>query len=359
MKDSNPIELAEYAEMHGQLHEPAFSWWAPNTLQRKRRIIQKVKIHYWQRSHKFGIRLPKSVAEALQLDQENNNTLWHDAIQKELKNVQTAFKFLSDDEPIPIGYNKIPCHMIFDIMMDFTRKAHFVASGHKIDPPNSLTYSSVVSRDSVRIAFLLAALNGLDILAADIGNAYINADVREQVYFIAGDEFRQNYKGRPVVIFKALYGLKTSGAAWRAHFAETLHSMGYIPCLADPDMWYLPQCKPNGTEYYAYILAYVDDILVIAYCPKDTMEIIAKTFRLKNGHGPPTQYLGATIRKWRLPEDELASHWGHSSEEYVKQAISNVEMELLQDGRRLQGRYSTPMTPNYQPELDYSSFFIG
>ncbi len=61
--------------------------------------------------------------------------------------------------------------------MDFTRKAHFVAGGHKTDPPSSLTYSSVVSRDSVRIAFLIAALNKLDIISADIGNAYINADV--------------------------------------------------------------------------------------------------------------------------------------------------------------------------------------
>jgi hypothetical protein len=73
--------------------------------------------------------------------------------------------------------------------MDFTRKARFVAGGHKTDPPTSTTYSSVVSRDSVRIAFLLAALNGLDILSADIGNAYINADAREKVCFIAGDEF--------------------------------------------------------------------------------------------------------------------------------------------------------------------------
>jgi hypothetical protein len=55
--------------------------------------------------------------------------------------------------------------------MDFTRKACFVASGHKTDPPASITYSSVVSRDTVHIAFLLSALKDIDILAADIGNA--------------------------------------------------------------------------------------------------------------------------------------------------------------------------------------------
>ncbi len=54
---------------------------------------------------------------------------------------------------------------------------------------------------------MIAALNDLDILAADIGNAYINADAREQVYFIAGDEFGTNRKGKRVIIIKALYGL--------------------------------------------------------------------------------------------------------------------------------------------------------
>jgi hypothetical protein len=72
--------------------------------------------------------------------------------------------------------------MIFDIKMDFTRKAHFVAGGHMTDPPDTITYSSVVSCDSVRIAFLLAALNDIDIRACDIGNAYLNVSPREKVY---------------------------------------------------------------------------------------------------------------------------------------------------------------------------------
>ena len=59
--------------------------------------------------------------------------------------------------------------------MNFTRKERFVAGGHRTEAPMSITYSRVVSRDSVKIAFLVATLNDIDIMACDIGNAYLNA----------------------------------------------------------------------------------------------------------------------------------------------------------------------------------------
>jgi len=89
--------------------------------------------------------------------------------------------------------------MLFDVKMDFTHKARFVAGRNMTDPPASITYSSVVSRDSVRIAFLGAALNDLEILVADVGNAYLNAETREKVYTTAGKEFGK-YQGGTVII---------------------------------------------------------------------------------------------------------------------------------------------------------------
>jgi hypothetical protein len=65
-------------------------------------------------------------------------------------------------------------------------------------------YSSVVSRDSVCLAFLIAALNDLGILSADVQNAYLNAPTKEKIYTIAGPEFCQGKEGRPVMIVQAL-----------------------------------------------------------------------------------------------------------------------------------------------------------
>jgi hypothetical protein len=106
---------------------------------------------------------------------------------KEMSKVKIAFEFCEDWTPDQIrqglakqdfvGFQEIQCHMVFDVKMDLTRKARFVAGGHLMETPASLTYSSIVSRDSVRIAFLVAALNDLDILSCDVSNAYLNAHV--------------------------------------------------------------------------------------------------------------------------------------------------------------------------------------
>ena len=94
--------------------------------------------------------------------------------------------------------------MIFDINMDgqFLRKARYVAGGHTNDPPSSITYSSVVSRDSVRIAFTLASLNDVEIRAADIGNTYLNAKCREKIWEVAGMSLvvRNKYKGSRMAV---------------------------------------------------------------------------------------------------------------------------------------------------------------
>ena len=76
-------------------------------------------------------------------------------------------------EEDPVGYEHINCHLIFDVKMDFRRKAHFFAGGHTTNLPAESTYARVVSQESVRIDFTIAALNDLDIFAADIQNSYL------------------------------------------------------------------------------------------------------------------------------------------------------------------------------------------
>jgi len=181
VKNCEPLLLAEYASRMNIIQESVFQWWVPHILSQKKRLLNKIKTIYHKNDLKFGIRVPKSIIEALALDKANNNKLWEQAINLEMTNVKIAFKFLDKGAPPPVGHKGIRCHIIFDVKMDLTRKARFVAGGHMTDPPSSMTYASVVSRESVRIAFLLAALNDCEILAGDIGNAYLNAFTSEKI----------------------------------------------------------------------------------------------------------------------------------------------------------------------------------
>ena len=123
LKESNPIEVAEYVTAAGIQDEPAFTWWVPYTLRKRDCIISSISSRVRKRNRKFGIEMPTSVEEVKALDLQNGNTLWKDALDKEMYQVGVAFKILEHDEQVPVGYAKSSSHIVFDVTMDFTRKA--------------------------------------------------------------------------------------------------------------------------------------------------------------------------------------------------------------------------------------------
>jgi Reverse transcriptase (RNA-dependent DNA polymerase) len=340
IKEGYPIELAEYVVANNLQHEPAFSWWVPEVLKRRQRLISKVKTRYLRKEEKLGIELPKSVKEALQLDRDSNTTHWADAIRKEMAVIPPAVRILDTGVKPPVGYQVIPCHMIFDIKSDFTRKARFVGGGHVTKPPSTQTYASVVSRESVRISFLYASLNNLKVMSADVQGAYLNAPCKEKVCTLCGPEFGPEKEGRYAIIEKALYCLRSSAFAWREDLSTTLEqSLGFSHCLADNDVWLRPATKVNGEEYYQYILVHTDDLLVIAENPIEILNQLDQHYVLKPGSiGEPKVYLGAEVGKYYLPNNPQRPVWYMASEKYCKEAIRNVKRWLEERNRALKSR---------------------
>ena len=103
----------------------------------KNRVLKK--------QFQFGIYVLSSVAKALEINRQNGNTLWSDAIRREMKTVMVAFDVKGPDAAPPVGHQRIPCHIVLAAKMDGTRKARFVAGGHVMNPPSVMTYASVVS----------------------------------------------------------------------------------------------------------------------------------------------------------------------------------------------------------------------
>ena len=87
-----------------------------------------------------------------------------------------------------------------------------MSGGNLNHPPMSMTYASLVSCDSVHLAFLILTLNYLDILSCDIQNVYLNTLSKEEVFFYVSDEWK-SVQGKVDNIVRALYGLKPSALA--------------------------------------------------------------------------------------------------------------------------------------------------
>ena len=360
LKESNPVEVADYATKVGIANEAAFAWWVPYTLRKRDMIISFVKARVLKRTHKYGVEIPRTVKEALALDSKNGNTFWADAIKKEMFNVGIAFEILDDNEHIPPGWKENSVHLVFDVKMDFTRKARLVFDGHKTVKPAHSTYAGVVSRESVRIALTLAALNDISVWSADIMNAYLQAPSSEKYWIRCGPEFGLENVGKRALIRRALYGGKSAGRDFRNHLRTFMdETLKFKPCPSDPDVWIRPAKRSNGEDYYEYVLLYVDDCLVISENAERILrQEIGVHFTLKpDSIKPPSQYLGGKLSNVTLVNGQKA--WSFSPSQYVQEAVRNVEDHLAKLNRKLPTNNKTPMVTSYRPELDVSPLLEG
>ena len=355
LKESYPVQVAEYAASQGIEDEPAFAWWVPYVFKKRERILSAIKSRYHKRTHKLGFELPKDVEQAIAIDKKNGNTLWQDAIAKEMANVRVAFKILTGGEEIPPGHQFMECHLVFDVKLGegFRRKARLVAGGHMTEEPAVMTYASVVTRETVRIALTIAALNDLEVKTGDVQNAYLTAPCEEKIYTVLGPEFGED-AGKTALIVRALYGLRSAGASFSRHMADCMRNLGYEPCKAESDLWYKPAVRPDdGFEYYVYVLLYVDDVISIAHDAEKILDDIDTFFQMKPGSiGDPDIYLGAKLRRVQLENGVWA--WSASSSKYLQDAIANIEQFIDSNlqGMKLRRNVKHPWPSNYTSEDD-------
>ncbi|KAL7551327.1 hypothetical protein ACHAWF_014513 [Thalassiosira exigua] len=348
-KETNPTELAEYAVANQINEEPAFVWWVPYALKKRERIVNKVKSNYWRTFHKYGIKLPKTPEEALATDQETDTDYLEKAMNKEMaKDVLVGGCTPQDVRTGKAnelkGYQEISCHVIFDVKMVFTRKTRFVANGSTTDTPVGLCYSSVVSRDSVMIAFLVAALNDLDVFACGIGNPYLNAPCRENIWFVAGKECGERMKWKVMKVPEPP----------RERCSRTTLSPQRILSPRLTETYITEKCENNKAPYYEFLLVYVDDVLVVSHDPSKINQMIGAHFEIRNDvYGPLKTYLGGDVETFQLPHGKMA--WSLLSTSYVRSVMDTVRRLLAEEGRDLKtGKkpHRGPLPYGYKSELD-------
>ena len=150
-----------------------------------------------------------------------------------MKNKCVAFQVLDNNQAIPPVHTFLECHMIFDVKMDFTRKARFFSNGAKTPDPKESTYAVVVLRESVCITFTYATLVGFNVMEADIQNAYLQALTNEKFWTTCCPEFGTEEAGKLAITVRAIYGMKSSGHDFRNHGTSGIHILPFRPWFVD------------------------------------------------------------------------------------------------------------------------------
>ena len=123
LKESNPVEIANYSRSNKIDKEPAFGWWVPYTLKKARAIISAVQSRTRKTNHKYGIEIPRNDDEVTKLDAKNRDTYWRNVVNKEMRNVAVAYQVMEENERAPNDHIYVGFHMVYEVKMDFTGKA--------------------------------------------------------------------------------------------------------------------------------------------------------------------------------------------------------------------------------------------
>jgi len=348
IKKTDPVTLAKYI-LKRRLEGEHGCKWAKRYNRDPKTFINLSRMFAARKQvtsrFKFGVMVPQGIRQAKLFDANNRNTLWADAMDKDMNELMKmeTFIILDDKSKLSEGYKYIPVHFVFDVKVDGRHKARLCAAGDHTNPDTSKVFSSVVSIENVRMLFLLADLNKLQIVSADISNAYLHHTyTRKKVWTTLK---HGKYQGKCMQInTKAQYGLCTSAARWAEALSLVLQQINCTPSRADMDNW----MRKNG-DLWEYIAVYVDDLIVIA---KDAMAILTEVktkgkFDLK-GVGKPEYYLGGDIYRSEDPNSPIKT--AMSAKTYLKNIWYKIERVF---GTTLRN-YNTPLEAGYHPELDDS-----
>ena len=123
-------------------------------------------------------------------------------------------------------------------------------------------YAPVVSWSTVRLVMTIALHLGWKTKQLDFSNAFVQAELKENVYIQIPPGFsdKEGQKHTVLKLKKSLYGLVQAPKTWNDHLTEVLKGLGYNPSMSDPCMF---------IGHNTVLLAYVDDILMFA--PEDKL----------------------------------------------------------------------------------------
>ena len=203
---------------------------------------------------------------------------------------------------LPHGRRAISLKWVFKVKRDENGevakyKARLVVKGYAqrqgIDYDEVLT--PVARLDTVRLLIALVAHEGWEIHHMDVKSAFLNGDLKEEVYIEQPAGFiRKGNEHKVFKLKKALYGLHQAPRAWNAKLDDTLLSLKFNRSPSEPAIY-----TRQNRDAQLVVGVYVDDLVIIgANCEdikKFKMEMV-DIFRMSD-LGLLRYYLGIDVRQ--------------------------------------------------------------
>jgi len=134
------------------------------------------------------------------------------------------------------------------------------------------TFSPVVKQATIRTVLSIAVSRAWPIHQLDVKNAFLHGHLDETVYCQQPPGFVDPAAADHVCLLqKSLYGLKQAPRAWYQRFAAFLQQLGFVTSASDTSLFVLTE----GTSL-AYLLLYVDDIILTASTPALLQRLMAR-----------------------------------------------------------------------------------
>ena len=217
----------------------------------------------------------------------------------------------------PLGKTVVPGKWVLKRKFDadgrqIGYKARYVALGcrQREGRDYNEVYAPVGKHSTLRALLAVVAGRDLELHQVDVANAFLHADIEEEVWVQQPPEYEQKSQQYACRLRKTLYGLKQSPRAWYTTLKTELELIGFRVSDADPGLFI-----HDGKEERTFVLVHVDDILVAGSTDGVHMAktLLAKVFKLKD-LGPSSFYLRMDIHRDRETRRLILTQKGYVSE---------------------------------------------
>ena len=246
---------------------------------------------------------PTSLEEALQSPEADQ---WRLAMDEEIASLAANDTWTL--QPAPPSIKPIPVKWVYKEKRDANgnierHKARLVVKGfHQREGIDyDEVFAPVSKYSTLRTVLAIAADLDLEIHQLDIKTAFLNGKLDEDVYIQQPPGYSYDNPDLACKLNKALYGLKQASRAWHRTLKTEIESMGFKESTADPGLFIKPSSPP------AYLLIYVDDILVITNNTSMLNSVknqVSTAFETRD-LGPATFFLGIDIIRDRTTKTML------------------------------------------------------